>query len=58
MAEEYYQGPNNAGLLIGITITVSVVTGLLGIWRITYRAMKGLIGLSDYLLVGGLVRTQ
>ena len=55
---EYYTGPDNAKPLIGIVIALSIVTSLLGIWRFVYRGMKGTFGLSDYLLLLGLVRTS
>ena len=55
MMTEYYSGPNNADPLIGIVITLCVVTGMLGIWRFAYRHSKGVLGLSDYLLMLGLV---
>lgn len=52
---DYYVGPDNAKPLIGIVITLCIVTGILGIWRFSYRGSRGLLGWSDYLLMVGLV---
>ena len=53
---EYYQGPNNSAKLKIVTITLSIIAALLVIWRISWRIWKRVIGLSDYLLILGLVR--
>jgi hypothetical protein len=52
---EYYQGPNNSAQIKAVTLTLPVVATLLVIWRISWRARKNVIVLSDYLLVLGLV---
>ncbi|UZP34857.1 hypothetical protein NXS19_002673 [Fusarium pseudograminearum] len=51
---EYYQGPNNSAQLKAVTIILPIVATLLVIWRISWRAWKRVIVLSDYLLVLGL----
>jgi len=52
---EYYQGPNNSAQLKAVTLVLPVVATLLVGWRISWRAKKKVIVLSDYLLVLGLV---
>lgn len=52
---EFYQGPNNSAQLKAVTIILPIVATLLVIWRISWRAWKRVIVLSDYLLVLGLV---
>lgn len=52
---EYYQGEDNSAELITVTISLAVIATVLAVWRIAYRIWKGVIGLSDYLLVVGMV---
>ncbi|KAI6753960.1 hypothetical protein HG530_013136 [Fusarium avenaceum] len=51
---EYYQGPNNSAQIKAVTITLPIVASFLVAWRISWRARKRVIVLSDYLLVLGL----
>jgi hypothetical protein len=53
---EYYQGPNNSAQLKAVTIILPIVAAFFVTWRISWRAWKRVIVLSDYLLVLGLVR--
>ncbi|WZH47223.1 uncharacterized protein QYS62_008367 [Fusarium acuminatum] len=51
---EFYQGPNNSAQLKAVTIILPIVAAFLVTWRISWRARKRVIVLSDYLLVLGL----
>ncbi|CAG7559437.1 unnamed protein product [Fusarium equiseti] len=51
---EYYQAPNNSVQLKAVTLVLPIVATLLVGWRISWRARKKVIVLSDYLLILGL----
>jgi cytochrome b subunit of formate dehydrogenase len=52
---KYFTGPTNAAVLIGIVVTLCIVTGILVIWRLAFRFSRRTLGLSDLLLSIALV---
>ncbi|KAM0550204.1 hypothetical protein ACHAPJ_009052 [Fusarium lateritium] len=51
---EYYQGPNNSVKLKVVTLVLLASATILVVWRISWRILRKIIGLPDYLLILGL----
>ncbi|KAM0340568.1 hypothetical protein ACHAPU_010405 [Fusarium lateritium] len=51
---EYYQGPNNGLKLKVVTLVLLASATILVVWRISWRVLKKIVGLPDYLLIVGL----
>ncbi|KAF4946198.1 hypothetical protein FSARC_14249 [Fusarium sarcochroum] len=51
---EYYQGPNNSAKLKVVTLVLLASATILVVWRISWRILRKIIGLPDYLLILGL----